>query len=65
MLQLEYAGADVSRAPVSFGGGQRIGRDRQPLDLLMQASSVAAAKFCNFAMVISVRSTPLLACTDD
>ena len=37
-LKVEDAGVDLSRAAVSLGGGQRIGRDRQPIDLLMQAS---------------------------
>ena len=38
-FKFEDAGVDLTRAAVSFGGGQRIGQDRQPLDLLIQASA--------------------------
>ena len=38
MLKFEDAGVDLSRAAVSLGGGQRIGRDGQTVNLLMQPS---------------------------
>jgi hypothetical protein len=37
-LKVEDADVDLSRAPVSLGSGQRIGRGGQPLNLPMQAS---------------------------
>jgi hypothetical protein len=37
-LKVEDARVDLSRAAVSLGGGQRIGRGGQTVDLLMQPS---------------------------